>query len=80
MQIRMLQLSKEKYFIFQLVHLKKVRIFPLKHNVGRFARISSSDASKHTRRRSDFYLILICLLVPKMKNIVTKYVVCYSNN
>ena len=27
-----------------------------------------------------FHLILICLFVPKMKKIVSKYVVCYSNN
>ena len=27
-----------------------------------------------------FHLILICLFVSKMKKIVTKYVVCYSNN
>ena len=26
------------------------------------------------------HLILIYLFVPKMKKIVTKYVVCYSNN
>ena len=27
-----------------------------------------------------FHLILFCLFVSKMKKIVTKYVVCYSNN
>ena len=27
-----------------------------------------------------FHLILISLFVPKLKKIVTKYVVCYSNN
>ena len=27
-----------------------------------------------------FHFILICLSVPKMKEIVTKYVVCYSDN
>ena len=27
-----------------------------------------------------FQLILLCLIVPKMQNVVTKYVVCYSNN
>ena len=26
-----------------------------------------------------FQLILLCLIVPKIKKIVTKYVVCYSN-
>ena len=29
---------------------------------------------------NQFNLILIYLFVPKMKNIVTKYIVCYSNN
>ena len=27
-----------------------------------------------------FHMTLICLFVPKTKKIVTKYVVCYSNN
>ena len=43
MQIRMLQLSKEKYLIFY-----------------------------------KFHLILICLFIPKMKKIVTKYNVMSS--
>ena len=45
LQIKMLHLSKEKYFIF-----------------------------------NQFHLLLISLFVPKMKKIVTKYAVCYSNN
>ena len=28
---------------------------------------------------NEFQLILLCLIVPKMKKVVTKYVVCYSN-
>ena len=27
-----------------------------------------------------FQLILLCLIVPKMKKVFTKYVACYSNN
>ena len=45
MQIRMLRLLKEKYFVL-----------------------------------NKFQLILLCLTLPKMKKVVTKYVVCYSNN
>ena len=45
MQIRMLGLLKEKYFVF-----------------------------------NKFQLILLCLIVLKMKKVVTKYVVCKSNN
>ena len=44
MQIRMLQLLKEKYFV-----------------------------------SNKFQLILLILIVPKMKKVITKYVVCYSN-
>ena len=29
---------------------------------------------------NQFQLILLGLIVPKMKKVVTKYVVCYSNN
>ena len=43
--IKMLQLSKEKYFVF-----------------------------------NKFHLVLTCLYENKMIKIVTKYVVCYSNN
>ena len=45
MQIRMLQLLKEKDFVF-----------------------------------NKFQLILLRLIVTKMKKVITKYVVCYSNN
>ena len=29
---------------------------------------------------SKFQLILLCLIVPKVKKDITKYIVCYNNN
>ena len=41
--------------------------------------ITTKKKKKKKKKKKRFQLILQCLILPKMKIVVTKYVVCYSN-